>query len=414
MAALLPRQAHAHEILDGLDFSVTDSSLNALERRVVGTLGGVYALRMLGLFIILPVFAIYAETLRNSTPMLAGIAVGVYGLTQAVLQVPMGWLSDRFGRRAVVLLGLAVFMAGSLVAAAATSVEQMIVGRALQGAGAISAALTAWVADLSRERVRARMMGMVGMLIGTTFIASLVAGPLLARKIGVDGIFVMVAGLAALAMILVATLIPVSRNLPRRATGAWNDVGKTLRDSRLLRLSLGATVIHMLLTANFMSLPLAMRDMASFPVERHSMFYLVVLGASALFLFPVLRLAQRRVSRWMRAFALVLLGCEVLLIFTRHDIVLLGSVSLLFFIAFNFLEAQLPTQVSRLCPVDLKGMALGVFSTAQFFGAFLGGILAGAFLEWRDAESLYLVLAGFGAFWLLLLNGLELSEERRI
>ena len=403
-----------HEFFDDLNPSVTDTSLNALERRAVGTLGGVYALRMLGLFIILPVFAIYAETLANSTPLLAGIAVGIYGLTQAMLQVPMGWLSDRIGRRAVVLLGLAVFVVGSLVAANATDIEQMILGRALQGAGAISAALTAWVADLSREQVRARMMGMVGMLIGTTFIVSLIAGPLLAGAIGVDGTFALVAGLAVLAMVLVLVLIPVGRVASQRAAGTWRDIGRVLQDVRLLRLSLGAAVIHMLLTANFMSLPLAMRDLAGMQVEDHSVFYLVVLGGSALFLFPILRLAQSRVIGWMRILALMLVGCEVLLIFVRHDIMLLGGVLLLFFIAFNFLEAQLPTQVSRLCPATLKGTALGIFSTAQFTGAFLGGLLAGLFLEAQRPEILYLTLAGAVALWALLLNGLELSEERRI
>ncbi|MDE0611701.1 MAG: MFS transporter [Gammaproteobacteria bacterium] len=380
----------------------------------MGTLGGVYALRMLGLFIILPVFAIYAETLQNSTPMLAGIAVGIYGLTQAALQVPMGWLSDRFGRRAVVLLGLTIFMVGSLVAADATSIEQMIIGRALQGTGAISAALTAWVADLSREQVRARMMGMIGMLIGSTFIISLIAGPLLAGKIGVDGIFALVAGLAVLAMVMVLVLIPAGRVASQRAAGSWSDMREILRDPRLLRLSLGASIIHMLLTANFMSLPLAMRDLAGLPVEQHSMFYLVVLAGSALFLFPILRLAQSRVAGWMRTFALILVVSEVGLIFVRHEAMLLGGVLLVFFIVFNFLEAQLPAQVSRLCPVDLKGMALGVFSTAQFMGAFLGGLLAGLFLEGQNAEALYLTLAGIAVFWALLLNGLELSEERRI
>ena len=380
----------------------------------MGTLGGVYALRMLGLFIILPVFAIYAETLQNSTPMLAGIAVGIYGLTQAMLQVLMGWLSDRFGRRAVVLLGLTVFMVGSLVAADATSIEQMITGRALQGAGAISAALTAWVADLSREQVRARVMGMIGMLIGSTFIISLIAGPLLASKIGVDGIFALVAGLAVLAMVMVLVLIPAGQAASQRAAGSWHDMREILRDPRLLRLSLGASIIHMLLTANFMSLPLAMRDLAGLPVEQHGMFYLVVLAGSALFLFPILRLAQSRVTGWMRTFALILVVSEVGLIFVRHEAVLLGGVLLVFFIVFNFLEAQLPAQVSRLCPVDLKGMALGVFSTAQFMGAFFGGLLAGLFLEAQNAEALYLSLAGVAVFWALLLNGLELSEERCI
>ena len=198
----------------------------------------------------------------------------------------MGWLSDRIGRRAVVLLGLTVFLLGSLIAAAASDIEQMIVGRALQGAGAISAALTAWVADLSREQVRARMMGMIGMLIGMTFILSLIVGPLLATKIGVDGIFLVVAALVALAMVVVLVLIP-ARPVVGSATGNRRSMGEVLQDPRLLRLSLGAAAIHLLLTANFMSLPLAMRDMAGLAVEDHSYFYLVVLSGSILFSAPI-------------------------------------------------------------------------------------------------------------------------------
>ena len=369
---------------------------------------------MLGLFIILPVFAVYAETLADSTPMLAGIAVGIYGLVQAILQVPMGWLSDRFGRRAIVLLGLAVFAAGSWVAADATDMWGMILGRALQGAGAVSAALAAWVADLSREQVRARIMGMIGALIGTTFILSLIVAPFLAEKIGVDGIFLLVAGGAIVAMVMVRTLVPVGQIVPHQTAGSWHDIKEVMRDPQLLRLSLGAAVIHMLLTANFMSLPLAMRDLAGLPVRDHGIFYLVVLGGSALFLFPALRMAQSRVGEWMRIFALTLAGCEALLIFVRHSSAMLGTVLLLFFIAFNFLEAQLPTQISRLCPSALKGVALGFFSTAQFLGAFLGGLLAGLFMGWGTAETLYLFLAGTAIFWSLSLNGLKLVTERRI
>ena len=382
-------------------------SLNALERTAVGTLGGVYALRMLGLFIILPVFAIYAETLTASTPMLAGVAVGIYGLTSALLQIPMGWLSDRFGRRVVVFLGLAVFVLGSLVAADATDIWQMILGRALQGAGAVSAALTAWVADLSREEVRAKVMALIGIMIGLTFIASLIMGPLLAGMVGVEGIFVLVAVLGVLGMVLAGTLVPTSIDSAYRTTGTRGSARMVLKDTRLLLLSFGAAAIHMVLVANFMSLPLAMRDLAGMPVEEHSLFYLVVLAGSALFLFPILRMTQSRVATGMQWAALGLAGCEAVLLLVHHDRFMLGGVLLLFFIAFNLLEAQLPTQVSRLCPADLKGTALGILTTAQFLGAFLGGVLTGLFMHWDSLAGLYALLTGAMVFWAWLVNWLK-------
>lgn len=386
---------------------MASDSLNALERMAVGTLGGVYALRMLGLFIILPVFAIYAETLTASTPMLAGVAVGIYGLTSALLQIPMGWLSDRFGRRVVVFVGLAVFVFGSLVAAAATDIWQMILGRALQGAGAVSAALTAWVADLSRDEVRAKVMALIGIMIGLTFIASLIMGPLLAGAVGVAGIFVLVAGLGVVGMLLVGTLVPAGRDSAYRATGARGSAGMVLKDARLLLLSFGAAAVHMVLVANFMSLPLAMRDLAGMPVAEHSLFYLAVLGGSALFLFPILRMTQSCVAAGMQWSALGLAGCEAVLVLVHHDRFMLGGVLLLFFIAFNFLEAQLPTQVSRLCPAALKGTALGVLTTAQFLGAFLGGVLTGLFMHWDFLPGLYALLAGVMIFWAWLANRLK-------
>ena len=387
-------------------------TLNALERKAVSLLGAIYALRMLGLFIILPVFAIYAEDLDGSTPLLAGLAVGIYGLTQAVFQIPMGWLSDRFGRRGVVVLGLLVFVVGSLLAADADNIGQMIVGRALQGAGAISAALAAWVADLSRDEVRAKVMGLIGMLIGMTFILSLIAGPLLESQIGTDGIFVLVAALGGLALIKVLFWVPRAPHRKLSHASSWSDVRKVLADPRLLRLDLGVALIHMVLTANFMSLPLALRDLAGLPLVDHSLFYLVVLGGSALFLFPILRMAHHRVRGWLVASALLLVVCELLLIGARHDTLLMGGVLLLFFVGFNFLEAQLPSQVSRLCPAHLKGTALGVFSTAQFLGAFLGGLLTGIFTQIGQEVWLYAFLAATLVLWIPFLNRLQLDRSR--
>ena len=376
----------------------------------MGLLGGVYATRMAGLFVILPVFAIYAETLERATPLLAGVAVGIYGLTQAALQIPMGWLSDRVGRRAAVLLGLAVFAAGSLLAGRADSIEQMIAGRAVQGAGAVSAALTAWVADLSRPEVRARAMGVVGLMIGAAFLAALILGPLLAALLGADGVFYLVAALAGAAMLMVALLVPAA---PVRARGgglgSWRAV---LADRRLLRLDLGIGVAHLLLTATFMSLPLALQNLAGLPVAEHSLFYLLVLGGSALFLFPTLRMARRRTAGWTWGMMAALAGCQLLLFAGRHDAQLLGGALLLFFIAFNFLEAQLPTRVSLLCPDELRGVALGLFTTCQFLGAFLGGLATGLFLQYGQAFGLHLFLAGAALFGAWLLSGVELTPAR--
>ncbi len=387
------------------------SEFNAVERKALGTLGSVYALRMLGLFIILPVFAIYAETLAYSTPLLAGIAVGIYGLTQALLQIPMGWLSDRYGRKGVVCLGLLVFLCGSFIAGAAEDIHVMILGRALQGAGAISAALTAWVADLSRDEVRAKIMGLIGMLIGLSFIGSLVISPILASKIGVDGIFYLVAALSVVATIVVWLWIPSHSDSAQRTAGSWSDIVRALRDRTLLRLSFGAASIHLILVANFMSLPIALRDLAGYPVDQHGLFYLIVLAVSALFLFPVLRMAQARVFDWMRASALILVVVELTLIFVRHDVALLGGSLVLFFVAFNFLEAQLPTQASQQCSPHLKGTSLGVFTTTQFLGAFLGGLLTGVFLQYWDAEKLYIFLGAWGLVWYYLVPKISVTDS---
>ena len=387
-------------------------SFSPQERRAIGTLGGVYALRMSGLFIILPVFAIHAETLARTTPLLAGIAVGIYGLTQAALQVPMGWLSDRFGRRAAVLAGLTVFALGSLLAGAAETIGEMIAGRALQGAGAVSAALTAWAADLSRDEALPRVMGAIGMMIGGSFLLSLMAGPVLFAWVGMDGIFFLVAALTGTAMIVVAFMVPAGAACPARHRGGWRKIPAVLKDPRLLRMDLGIGIAHMVLTANFMSLPLAMRDLAGFPVEQHSWFYLLVLGTSALFLFPILRMARARVGRWLWSMLLLLAGCEILLILARGDILLLGGVLLLFFIAFNFLEAQLPARVSALCPEDQRGASLGLFASCQFLGAFAGGLAAGLFLAQGQAEALYGFLAACGLLGAWLLNRVESDSAR--
>ena len=387
------------------------SAFSPQERRAIGALGGVYALRMSGLFIILPVFALHAETLMRATPLLAGIAVGIYGLTQAALQIPMGWLSDRLGRRATVLAGLAVFACGSLLAGGAETIWEMIVGRAVQGAGAVSAALTAWAADLSREEARARVLGAIGMMIGAAFLLSLMAGPLLSTWLGTSGVFYLVAALTGIAMLVVAFCVPSGAARPG---GGWRRIAEVLRDRRLLRLDLGIGIAHMMLTANFMSLPLAMRDLAGFPVERHSGFYLLVLGGSALFLFPILRMARPRVGRWLWAMLLLLAGCELLLIATRSDILLLGGALLLFFIAFNFLEAQLPTRVSTLCPPEQRGTALGLFTSCQFLGAFLGGLATGVFLEQGQARELYGFLAVLGVLGAWLLSRVESQAAPRL
>lgn len=381
--------------------------MTGLERRAAAGLAAIFGSRMLGLFLILPIFSLYADQLGGSTPTLIGLAIGAYGLSQALLQIPMGLASDRFGRRPVIILGLLVFALGSVVAAMSTHIYGVILGRALQGSGAIAAAVMALAADLSRDSQRTKMMAAIGMSVGAAFMLAMVLGPLFAHWTGLSGVFWITALLALAALVLFLVLVP---RPPARvqAEGRLGFAG-VLRHRGLQRLTLGILLLHFILTAGFVALPLVLQDNLGLAREAHWQVYVPVLLLSVVGMVPVIVLGERRwgVQRVLPLAVALLLAAELGLAAGLRAPVLLLAALWLYFTAFNILEASLPSLVSRVAPPQTKGAALGVYSTAQFLGAFLGGV-AGGFVYGRfDLVGVFVLGAIAAAAWLPLSLGLK-------
>jgi predicted MFS family arabinose efflux permease len=375
-----------------------------LEKRAAGGLAAIFSMRMLGLFMILPVFALYAEHLDGATPLLIGLAIGAYGLTQALLQIPFGLLSDRIGRKPVILGGLTLFAIGSIVAAGADSIHGVIVGRALQGSGAIAAATIALAADLTRETVRTRAMAAIGISVALSFALALVLGPVLGETIGVGGIFWLTAGFALLGMALLAWVVPTPErsSVHRDAQPVLGQLGSVVRDGVLLRLDAGIFLLHLTMVSLFVVLPLSLAE-AGIPPARHWQIYLPVVLLAIGLMVPFIILAERagRVRGVLIgsavALGVALLGFGLLPTSLWSALVLLTVM----FTVFNLLEAVLPSLVSKAAHAGAKGTAMGVFSSAQFVGAFLGGLLGGLAHEQFGAEAVYFVGAGAALVWLL-------------
>ncbi|QKT04143.1 MFS transporter [Ectothiorhodospiraceae bacterium 2226] len=384
--------------------------MSPYERRAALGLGGIYALRMLGLFLILPVFALYAEDLHGVTPFLVGMAIGVYGLTQAVFQIPFGLLSDRVGRKRVIVLGLLIFALGSVVAALADTIWLVIFGRALQGAGAVAAALMALAADLTREEQRVKAMAIIGASIGTSFAAAMVLGPVLGAWIGVQGIFWTTAALALLGIGVLYVVVPappVSR-VHADAQTVPAQLGQVLRAPELLRLDAGILLLHLILTASFVVIPLVLRDTVGLPAAQHWQVYLGVMVLSLVAMVPFVIVAERK--RRLKQFflgAIVLLGVAQLGLAVMPSTLLTMFVLLwLFFAAFNLLEASLPSLIAKIAPAQHKGSAMGVYTSSQFLGAFLGGALGGSLYGAVGAQGVFLACAGLALLWLALAAGM--------
>lgn len=379
-------------------------TMTALERRATLGLASIFGLRMLGMFIILPVFALYAETLPGGAGRLAvGLALGVYGLAQAALQVPYGWASDRWGRKPAIATGLVVFALGSFVAAWAPDIAWTIAGRALQGAGAISAATIALAADLTRDEVRTRAMGAIGMTIGATFALSLVAGPLLESRIGVPGIFAATGVLALAAIFVLRRWVPSAA--ATAATTAPNEPAtfrSVLADAQLMRLNVGVFVLHAVLMALFVQLPFALRDSGLAPAH-HWQVYLLAIVASVALLYPALRIADRDTqAKAIFVGAIIVLALsQLMLAFADNALPALVVSLMVFFAAFNLLEATLPSLVSKYAPATLKGTAVGVYSSMQFLGAFAGAAAGGALVQQWGPGALYAFCIALTAVWAL-------------
>jgi MFS family permease len=378
--------------------SASDTMTSA-ERRTGAALAGIFGLRMLGLFLILPVFAVHARGLPGGADLtLVGLALGIYGLTQACLQIPFGLASDRFGRKPVIITGLLLFALGSAIAAMATSVQWVIVGRAIQGAGAISAAVTALAADLTREQHRTKVMAMIGSSIGLVFAVSLVAAPLLYAVIGMSGIFWLTAVLSVLAIGVLSRSVPN----PPRVEARPVRFGGVLRNGQLLRLNLGIFTLHLVQMAMFVVIPAALVARGGLPVASHWQVYLPAVLVSFAFMVPAIIMAERK-NRLKPVF-LAAIGLLVLtqvgFLFGRSGLWPIAAGLMAFFVAFNILEATLPSLVSRIAPPNAKGAALGVYNTTQALGLFLGASLGGWLNQHVGADSVFIMTAALALVWL--------------
>ncbi len=385
--------------------SVFQEKLGSQERRAGMSLALIYAFRMLGLFMILPVFALYAEDLPETTPLLTGLALGIYGLSQALLQIPFGMLSDKIGRKPVIAAGLLIFAAGSLLAASSDSIYGIIAGRALQGAGAIASALMALAADLSREERRVRMMAMIGMSIGVAFAVSMVLGPVVNEWIGVSGIF---AGTAVLAIMGIGILYlfvpdPLDSHFHRDAELQTSSLSSVLKTVDLLRLDVGIFTLHFVLMSVFLVIPLELRDDVGLISSQHWKLYLPVFITSVIFMVPFIVLAERKDK--MKPVFVGAIGClivSVLGLLSGRDLTTIAIFMVLFFIAFNLLEASLPSLVAKTAHADQKGTAMGVYSSSQFLGTFAGGALGGLAHGLWGIDAVYLVALSMLSIWFLI------------
>ncbi|MEZ5510244.1 MAG: MFS transporter [Gammaproteobacteria bacterium] len=380
--------------------------MNATERRATLSLAGLFAMRMLGLFMILPVFAIYGQSLVGATPALLGLAIGAYGLTQALLQVPFGFLSDRIGRKPVIYLGLILFGIGSVVAALSHTIEGVIVGRFLQGAGAIASAVMALLADSTRDEQRSKAMAIVGGSIGLSFILALIVGPVVAGWFNLSGVFWLTAILAGLGLVLTWRVVPsVDVRRVRLETGPiagqFRDVFK---NGGLMRLNVGVFVLHMVLTASFVVMPTLLIQHTDIAKSDHWQIYLPVLFVSFVLMLPMMIFAERRglVKQVFLAGVSLLLVAFLMLGRWHESALALIAGLLLFFWGFNLLEAMLPSLVSKVAAAGFKGTSMGVYSTCQFFGAFVGGAGGGYLVGHYGAGAVYGAAAVAVALWLLL------------
>ena len=383
--------------------------MNRQEVQTAASIGLLYLVRMLGLFMVLPVLPIAGRELALATPALIGLALGIYGLSQAVLQIPMGLMSDRFGRKNVILAGLCMFIAGSLVAAFSESIYGVIAGRFLQGCGAIASSLLALMSDLTRIDHRSKSMAIIGMSIGASFGLALVLGPLVYSFFGLKGVFLFAALAGVSGILVLLTLIPVpkvrTRNLETMLH--MDRIRSVLRDSGLMRINAGIFMVHYLLMASFIAFPLILEATGNILPGKHYAYYFVMLLLSFVLMTPFMWLSDKaQYANPMLLVAILICMLSLVLLGGSGNYYIVLVAMTLFFMAFNLLEVMLPARISKMAAAGTRGTAMGVYSSAQFAGIFAGGTVGGLILSYSDISTLMYANATLCSLWLVLSFGL--------
>ncbi|WP_413740112.1 MFS transporter [Sodalis sp. RH14] len=381
---------------------MNDTKMTGSELRATWGLGTVFSLRMLGMFMVLPVLTTYGMALQGASEALIGLAIGIYGLAQALFQVPFGLISDRVGRKPLIIGGLLVFALGSVIAALTDSIWGVILGRALQGSGAIAAAVMALLSDLTREQNRTKAMAFIGVSFGVTFAIAMVLGPIITHALGLHALFWGITLLALAGIIITLAIVPAadSHMLNRESGIVRGSFSKVLANGQLVKLNIGIFCLHALLMSSFVALPPMMAKAGLAPAD-HWKVYLITMLVSFAAVVPFIIYAEvkRRMKRvFMICITLLLLAEIVLLAAGQHLWTIFAGIQI-FFLAFNVMEAILPSLISKEAPAGYKGTAMGVYSTSQFLGVAAGGSLGGLLYQWHGAWLVFTFGAALAAMW---------------